>query len=186
MITKYISKSSWRDWFSTSKKKETIIKPKKFTSPAVEPLKPNIEVPPLDLESPEELPEEKSSSLEEQTKKVEEESREALSQINFPIQEQDIKKQKEILDIPKISYTKVGSDAESVTSEGSTKRSRKIKKTLRPTSSQLKAMNLKIGANEAIYTVNNETVNGWIYLLPSNSKIVISDVDGTITKYTSV
>ncbi|KAJ1608704.1 hypothetical protein OIY81_1197 [Cryptosporidium canis] len=62
-----------------------------------------------------------------------------------------------------------------------------LRHSLRPTSDQLKSMNLKWGANRVTYTVESslqgkKTVSGTIYLWPPDSRIVISDVDGTITR----
>lgn len=62
-----------------------------------------------------------------------------------------------------------------------------LKHSLRPTSDQLKSMNLKWGANRVTYTVESslqgkKTVSGTIYLWPPDSRIVVSDVDGTITR----
>ncbi|KAF2077434.1 hypothetical protein CYY_001283 [Polysphondylium violaceum] len=61
------------------------------------------------------------------------------------------------------------------------------KKTLRPTSDQLKSLGLKKGANRITFVVSStlqgtREVSASIYLWESNSKIVISDIDGTITK----
>ncbi|KAF7458692.1 putative HAD superfamily protein [Cryptosporidium felis] len=58
---------------------------------------------------------------------------------------------------------------------------------LRPTSEQLKSMRLKWGSNRVTYTVESslqgkKTVSGTIYLWPPDSRIVVSDVDGTITR----
>ena len=54
-------------------------------------------------------------------------------------------------------------------------------------SEQLRALNLKEGKNEVIYTVNShlqgeQSVAGSIYLWKSSDKVIISDIDGTITK----
>lgn len=62
-----------------------------------------------------------------------------------------------------------------------------LRHSLRPTSDQLKSMNLKWGANRVTYTVESslqgkKTVSGTIYLWPPDSRIVVSDVDGTITR----
>jgi phosphatidate phosphatase PAH1 len=68
------------------------------------------------------------------------------------------------------------------------KSSRKIKvKTLRPSSDNLKSLNLKYGANTITYTVHStlqgaQTIAGFIYFWPKDANIIISDVDGTITK----
>jgi len=63
----------------------------------------------------------------------------------------------------------------------------KIKRTLRPTSDMLKTLNLKPGSNIITYTVNTrfqgeQTLTGHIYLWPLDAKVIVSDVDGTITK----
>ena len=54
-------------------------------------------------------------------------------------------------------------------------------------SEQLKSLDLKEGRNDVVYTVTSslqgvQQVHGRIFLWKSDSKIVISDVDGTITK----
>ncbi|KAF9884851.1 Nuclear elongation and deformation protein 1 [Aspergillus nanangensis] len=59
---------------------------------------------------------------------------------------------------------------------------RNYAKTLRLTSDQLKALNLKPGANEMSFSVNRATCTGTMYLWNGNTPIVISDIDGTITK----
>ncbi|GFE54454.1 LNS2 Lipin Ned1 Smp2 domain-containing protein [Babesia ovis] len=58
---------------------------------------------------------------------------------------------------------------------------------LRPTSDQLASLNLKMGMNRITFTVNSswqgtKSVHARLYLWPSDARIVISDVDGTITK----
>lgn len=60
-------------------------------------------------------------------------------------------------------------------------------KTLRPTSRQLESLNLQIGMNHITYTVKSnlqgtQTIVGNIYLWTYDSNIIISDIDGTITK----
>ncbi|KAF3925370.1 Lipin-3 [Dactylellina cionopaga] len=55
-------------------------------------------------------------------------------------------------------------------------------KTLRLTSAQLKSLNLKSGANTLSFSVNKAVCNANLYLWKSNVPIVISDIDGTITK----
>eukprot|EP00049_Salpingoeca_infusionum_P005797 m.96966 g.96966 ORF g.96966 m.96966 type:complete len:817 (+) comp13089_c0_seq1:254-2704(+) len=62
-----------------------------------------------------------------------------------------------------------------------------LKKTLRPTSDQLKALNLRYGANECEFSVvskfqGKSTIQCNIFLWKMDTKIVISDIDGTITK----
>ncbi|KAB8229823.1 putative lipin Smp2 [Aspergillus alliaceus] len=59
---------------------------------------------------------------------------------------------------------------------------RNYAKTLRLTSDQLKALNLKPGANEMSFSVNRATCTASMYLWNGNTPIVISDIDGTITK----
>lgn len=63
----------------------------------------------------------------------------------------------------------------------------KVRRTLRPNSEMLKSLNLKPGCNTISYTVHGgiqgeQTLTANIYLWPANVKIVISDIDGTITK----
>lgn len=55
-------------------------------------------------------------------------------------------------------------------------------KTLRLTSDQLKTMNLKYGNNDMTFTVNRATCKATLWLWKHNVPIVISDIDGTITK----
>ncbi|KKY19118.1 putative nuclear elongation and deformation protein [Phaeomoniella chlamydospora] len=59
---------------------------------------------------------------------------------------------------------------------------RNYAKTLRLTSDQLKALNLKPGANTMSFTVNKATCQAYMYLWSDKVPIVISDIDGTITK----
>lgn len=59
---------------------------------------------------------------------------------------------------------------------------RNYAKTLRLTSDQLKALNLKQGANTMSFSVNKATCTATMYLWSGNTPIVISDIDGTITK----
>lgn len=52
----------------------------------------------------------------------------------------------------------------------------------------LKALNLKPGQNKVRYIVQSsfqgsQYVEGCIFLWPTSTKIVISDIDGTITKF---
>lgn len=55
-------------------------------------------------------------------------------------------------------------------------------KTLRLTSEQLKAMNLQPGANSMTFTVNRATCQATLWRWHHAVPIVISDIDGTITK----
>ncbi|KIX02939.1 uncharacterized protein Z518_06489 [Rhinocladiella mackenziei CBS 650.93] len=59
---------------------------------------------------------------------------------------------------------------------------RNFAKTLRLTSDQLKALNLKQGENQMSFTVNRATCTAYMYYWTSDVPIVISDIDGTITK----
>lgn len=56
-------------------------------------------------------------------------------------------------------------------------------KTLRLSSDQLKELDLKPGANEMSFTVGKSTCSASMYLWRHDVPIVISDIDGTITKY---
>jgi len=63
----------------------------------------------------------------------------------------------------------------------------KLRKSLRPTLEQIQQMNLKPGANSISFSVNTElrgtqTLVGTIYLWDHDAKLVISDIDGTITR----
>lgn len=62
---------------------------------------------------------------------------------------------------------------------------RNYAKTLRLSSDQLKELNLKPGANVMSFTVNRSTCQASMYLWRHDIPIVISDIDGTITKYVS-
>ncbi|OAL54121.1 LNS2-domain-containing protein [Pyrenochaeta sp. DS3sAY3a] len=55
-------------------------------------------------------------------------------------------------------------------------------KTLRLTSDQLKALDLKDGANTMSFTVNRSTCTAYMFYWKHDVPIVISDIDGTITK----
>ncbi|OQE24291.1 hypothetical protein PENSTE_c007G00872 [Penicillium steckii] len=59
---------------------------------------------------------------------------------------------------------------------------RNYAKTLRLTSDQLKALELKPGPNSMSFSVNKATCTASMYLWSGNTPIVISDIDGTITK----
>jgi phosphatidate phosphatase LPIN len=59
---------------------------------------------------------------------------------------------------------------------------RNYAKTLRLTSDQLKALGLKPGPNPMSFTVNRATCHAYMYLWRHDVPIVISDIDGTITK----
>ncbi|KAF9731178.1 hypothetical protein PMIN03_005720 [Paraphaeosphaeria minitans] len=59
---------------------------------------------------------------------------------------------------------------------------RSYAKTLRLTSDQLKSLNLKPGANTCSFSVNKSTCNASMFYWKHDVPIVISDIDGTITK----
>ncbi|KAI0550451.1 LNS2-domain-containing protein [Xylaria curta] len=59
---------------------------------------------------------------------------------------------------------------------------RNYAKTLRLTSDQLKALDLKPGENSMSFTVNRATCNANMFLWRHDIPVVISDIDGTITK----
>ena len=59
---------------------------------------------------------------------------------------------------------------------------RNYAKTLRLTSDQLRALNLKPGENTMSFSVNRATCQAYMYYWKYDVPIVISDIDGTITK----
>ena len=59
---------------------------------------------------------------------------------------------------------------------------RNYAKTLRLTSDQLKALDLKNGPNKMSFSVNRATCHAFMYYWRYDVPIVISDIDGTITK----
>lgn len=59
---------------------------------------------------------------------------------------------------------------------------RNYAKTLRLTSDQLKALKLRRGANTMSFSVNRATCQAYMFYWTYNVPIVISDIDGTITK----
>ncbi|KAF2450707.1 LNS2-domain-containing protein [Karstenula rhodostoma CBS 690.94] len=59
---------------------------------------------------------------------------------------------------------------------------RSYAKTLRLTSDQLKSLNLKPGSNTCSFTVNKSTCSASLFYWKHDVPIVISDIDGTITK----
>ncbi|KXN69675.1 LNS2-domain-containing protein [Conidiobolus coronatus NRRL 28638] len=62
------------------------------------------------------------------------------------------------------------------------KQSQHYAKTLRLTSEQLQSLNLKEGINDITFTVNKATCGSRLFLWNCYDHIVISDIDGTITK----
>lgn len=63
---------------------------------------------------------------------------------------------------------------------------RNYAKTLRLTSEQLKALDLKSGSNLMSFSVNRATCSAYMYYWAYDVPIVISDIDGTITKLVSL
>ncbi|KAI5918239.1 LNS2-domain-containing protein [Camillea tinctor] len=61
-------------------------------------------------------------------------------------------------------------------------RDKNYAKTLRLTSDQLKALGLRPGENTMSFTVNRATCHANMYLWRHDTPVVISDIDGTITK----
>lgn len=59
---------------------------------------------------------------------------------------------------------------------------RNYAKTLRLTSDQLKALNLKMGPNQMSFSVNRATCQAHMFYWSYKVPVVISDIDGTITK----
>lgn len=59
---------------------------------------------------------------------------------------------------------------------------RSYAKTLRLTSDQLKGLNLKPGANAMSFSVNRAACQAYMYYWTYDVPVVISDIDGTITK----
>ncbi|TPX17244.1 uncharacterized protein E0L32_003362 [Thyridium curvatum] len=78
------------------------------------------------------------------------------------------------------SMTTTGSVASRVVTVGDPNRN--YAKTLRLTSDQLKALDLKPGENSMSFTVNRATCSAYMYLWKHEVPVVISDIDGTITK----
>lgn len=68
------------------------------------------------------------------------------------------------------------------TPTGSLQPTKSYAKTLRLTSDQLKDMSLKYGENSMSFTVNRATCSANLYLWKYDTPVVISDIDGTITK----
>jgi phosphatidate phosphatase LPIN len=73
-------------------------------------------------------------------------------------------------------------DSPSPSGENSGELTKNYAKTLRLSSDQLKALNLRPGANIMSFTVNRSTCQASMYLWRHDVPIVISDIDGTITK----
>ncbi|OAP65056.1 hypothetical protein AYL99_01028 [Fonsecaea erecta] len=67
-------------------------------------------------------------------------------------------------------------------SRPSGEQARNFAKTLRLTSDQLKSLNLKRGENQMSFTVNRATCIAYMFYWTCDVPIVISDIDGTITK----
>ena len=70
---------------------------------------------------------------------------------------------------------------------GASRPRRHFRKTLRPAAAQLEALDLKPGPNTIVFSVHSslqgrQAVSSTVWLLDPNIRLVISDVDGTITK----
>ena len=91
------------------------------------------------------------------------------------------------LDMLKVTQTKVETK-EIILPENTKKRTSALyKKSFSPNSDQLKKLGLKEGKNEVRFTVSSahqgtHSISTDLYLWESDCKIVISDVDGTITR----
>lgn len=88
-------------------------------------------------------------------------------------------------DIKKASDMNIGMDGEA--SNFKHKAEKQMVKSLSPTSEQLASLNLKEGGNAITFTfytavLGKQQVDARIYLWKWNTRVVISDVDGTITK----
>jgi phosphatidate phosphatase LPIN len=82
-----------------------------------------------------------------------------------------------------VGFSTPGSPDSVIDSGQSDQPIRNYAKTLRLTSDQLKSLNLKPGANTMSFTVNKATCQAYMYYWNHDVPIVISDIDGTITKY---
>lgn len=74
------------------------------------------------------------------------------------------------------------SSPESKPSRSQSQQSQHYAKTLRLTSEQLQSLNLKEGINDITFTVNKATCGSRLFLWNCYDHIIISDIDGTITK----
>lgn len=72
---------------------------------------------------------------------------------------------------------------DSPTTGATDEQTRSYAKTLRLTSEQLSGLNLMPGANPMSFSVNKATCQAVMYLWKHDVPIVVSDVDGTITKF---
>lgn len=85
-----------------------------------------------------------------------------------------------------ISERSVSPEKDSISESGRDLRHR-FAKTLRLTSDQLKSLKLERGSNKVVFSVatnlqGKQSCEAMIYLYDSDTKLVISDIDGTITK----
>ncbi len=80
------------------------------------------------------------------------------------------------------SHQRAQSEGVSTAPRMSAEGTRNFAKTLRLTSDQLKNLNLKPGPNPMTFKVGRATCPAFMYYWSSDSPIMISDVDGTITK----
>ena len=54
-----------------------------------------------------------------------------------------------------------------------------------PTPQQLAAMQLRNGRNAVAFKAGRQMLHADIYVLPADARVVVSDVDGTVTKSAS-
>lgn len=80
------------------------------------------------------------------------------------------------------SDSAIGMTTPPYTPDANRRETRSYAKTLRLTSDQLKALDLKPGANTMSFTVNRSTCSAYMFYWQHDVPIVISDIDGTITK----
>ncbi|KAF1355984.1 LNS2-domain-containing protein [Lizonia empirigonia] len=83
---------------------------------------------------------------------------------------------------PNDSDSALGLSAPQSPEQGKKTETRNYAKTLRLTSDQLKALNLKPGQNTMSFTVNRSKCEAFMFYWHHSVPIVISDIDGTITK----
>ena len=91
-------------------------------------------------------------------------------------------------DRPTVGIGADGANGEARSSEQRAPRGRRYyRKTLRPTPAQLASLNLRTGLNTITFSVHSalqgaQHVSSRIFVFESHTKLVVSDVDGTITK----
>jgi len=159
------SKTSWFPWFASSNTSSN-------NTTQVEKELPKVKQDPLD-----EIKEEKKGDASSVIASSTEES------LTSPMLKLELPERSEQQTIPTSPTNK---DAEASSSEGEID-GRRCKKTLRLTSEKLQELNLRPGSNEVQFSVTTAfqgttRCKCHIYLWRHNDKVVISDIDGTITK----